>query len=65
MCTLEGGSPGVMINKVLDSLLGEPHLPSKGEGELVCHGKPGILPLGSLTLVVHKVDTSVRKHAFL
>ncbi len=64
-CTLECGDLGIVINEVLDPLVRVPHLPAEGQGELVGHGAPWVLPLGRLAAVVHKVDTTVWKHSLL
>ena len=63
--TLEGGSSGVVVYKVLHSLLGVPHLPAKGQGKLVSHRLPWVFPLRCLALVVHKVHTPIGQHSLL
>ena len=59
MLTLECGGSGVVVNKVLDSLFGESHLPSQWQWQLVDHGTTRVLPLSGLALVVDKVDSAV------
>lgn len=63
--TLEGGCPGVVVHIILDSLVSGTSLPTQGEGQLVGHGESRVFPLGRLALVVHKIHTTVGKHAFL
>ena len=65
MPTLEGGGPCIVVYIVLDSLVCRALLESQGEGQLLGHGKAWVLPLGGLALVVDKVNTAIRKHAFL
>ena len=63
--TLKGGCSGVVVYEVLHALLGVAYLPAEGEGQLVGHGPPRVLPLRRLALVVHKVDAAIRQHSFL
>ena len=54
-----------MVHVVPHSLVVEALLPTKGEGQLVSHGHPGVLPLCGFALVVHKVHTAIGQHPFL
>ena len=63
--TLECGGSGVVVNKVLDSLLSNAHLPAKREWLLLGHRATRVLPLCPLVLEVSKVDTLVWQYPLL
>jgi hypothetical protein len=61
--TFECGGLSVVIDEVSLVFVSESYLPASGKWQLLGHGATRILPLSYLTLMVGKVDSTVRKYS--